>query len=299
MARPTTSRAAATATAGTKLAAIAPDSNNANAATKNPRKRRQSSPGSTAAATAAPSLGTLAFDDTGVAELEADVLAGSSGDDSETEAFPELDLDASASEGEDLADDESFDGEYDSDDIEDELDDEAQLRAELENEQNEILSGSSDDDDDDDTSDLDELIRRNTVKPDEHEPEISSIPGQNRALGERGLAADDDDAYKGLQRDFMKRSRTVKSGLTGKEKTVWDEEIEPDYASDSSTEEVRHASDLHAQDEELTERWWQHRRRTGSATFRSIGTTICRTSGTTLTGRRSCGPRPATSSTAS
>ncbi|POY74510.1 hypothetical protein BMF94_2270 [Rhodotorula taiwanensis] len=241
MARPTTSRAAATATAGTKLAAIAPDSNNANAATKNPRKRRQSSPGSTAAATAAPSLGTLAFDDTGVAELEADVLAGSSGDDdddSETEAFPELDLDASASEGEDLADDESFDGEYDSDDIEDELDDEAQLRAELENEQNEILSGSSDDDDDDDTSDLDELIRRNTVKPDEHEPEISSIPGQNRALGERGLAADDDDAYKGLQRDFMKRSRTVKSGLTGKEKTVWDEEIEPDYASDSSTEET-------------------------------------------------------------
>jgi hypothetical protein len=39
-------------------------------------------------------------------------------------------------------------------------------------------------------------------------------------------------------RDYMKRSRVIKSDLTGKDKTVWDEEIDAEYASDSSTEEV-------------------------------------------------------------
>lgn len=228
MARAATSRGAAL---------VAPNPTTTSSSSINPRKRRQSSPAAAAAATAVPgvqSLGTLEFDDAG--EDDGDVLAASDEGDSEAEAFPELDVDASASEAASGSegDDESFDGSFDSDeDAEDELDDEAQLRAELEMEQNEILSGSSDDDDDD-TSDLDELIRRNTVKPLEHEPEISSIPGQNRALGERG-----GEALPGLAQDYMKRSRTVKSRLTGQEKTVWDEEIEPDYASDSSTEEVR------------------------------------------------------------
>ncbi|GAA5967626.1 hypothetical protein JCM8115_007007 [Rhodotorula mucilaginosa] len=225
MARATASRAAA----------VAAPASTASTSSINPRKRRQSSPATAATAPATQSLGTLEFDDAG--EDDGDVLAASDEGDAEAEAFPELDVDGSASEDASGSegDDESFDGSYDSEeDAEDELDDEAQLRAELEMEQNEILSASSDDDEED-TSDLDELIRRNTVKPLEDEPEISSIPGQNRALRERG---DDDEAFRGLTKDYMKRSRTVKSRLTGQEKTIWDEEIEPDYASDSSTEET-------------------------------------------------------------
>lgn len=200
----------------------------------NPRKRRQSSPSSStapASSSRAPgasnSLGTLAFDDEGADDAaDADVLASS---DDEHDAFPELDLEGSADD-----EDDSFDGSAHSDDEEDEMDDEELLRAELEAEQNEILSASDDDDDEDDPSDLDELIRRNTSKPDEDEPEPSAIPGQNRAIGEgRNGAAETD-----LPPDYMRRSRTVRSKLTGKEKKVWDDEIEPDYASDSSTEEV-------------------------------------------------------------
>lgn len=274
----------------------------------NPRKRRPSSPSAEkdaqkSSAAGQPSLGTLAFDDAGD---DGDVLAASdsAGDDeedeSDPEAFPELDVEASADE-EDGDDDEgaaSFDGSFGSDDLEDELDDEAQLRAELENEQNEIMSASSDDDDiDDDTSDLDELIRRNTRKPVEAEPEVSGIPGRNRALGETG-GTDGDDAYQGLQQDYMKRSRTVKSRATGKEKTVWDEEIEPDYASDSSTEEVSRTGLPFFAPIVLTSGTCS-RRRTGSATSRNTGTTTCHTSATTSTAKKSCVRRPATNSTAS
>ena len=205
----------------------------------NPRKRRQSSPSTAAPAPQAAlqrdSLGTLAFDDEGDHD-DGDVLAASSDDDDDTaalEAFPELDL--AASDNNDDDDDDSFDGSVGSGDEEDDDDDEAQLRAELEDEQNEILSDNDDDDDDDtddDTSDLDELIRRNTFKPDEGVAEASSIPGQNAAIGER-------DGHNDLPLDYMRRSRTVKSKLTGKAKTQWDDDIEPDYASDSSTEEVR------------------------------------------------------------
>ncbi|BGP48194.1 Ribosome bioproteinsis protein erb1 [Rhodotorula kratochvilovae] len=191
----------------------------------NPRKRRQSSPSTAAPKPTGASLGTLAFDDEGEAD-DADVLALSSGDEEGEEAFPEVDL-----EGSDAGEEDSFDGSVGSDDDEDEDDDEARLRAELEDEQNEI-SSASDGDDEDDPSDLDELIRRNTYKPDEGVAEPSAIPGQNAAIGERGGMDDD------LLPDYMRRSRTVKSRLTGKDKTVWDEDIEPDYASDSSTEEV-------------------------------------------------------------
>ncbi|BGO91429.1 hypothetical protein NBRC10512_003089 [Rhodotorula toruloides] len=203
----------------------------------NPRKRRQSSPStstalaSSRAPAASTSLGTLAFDDEGADDAaDADVLASS--DDDEHDAFPELDLDGSAEE--DADEEDSFDGSVHSDDEEDEMDDEELLRLELEAEQNEILSALSDAGDDDDPSDLDELIRRNTSKPDEDEPEPSAIPGQNKAIGEgRNGAAESD-----LPPDYMRRSRTVRSKLTGKEKKVWDDEIEPEYASDSSTEET-------------------------------------------------------------
>jgi len=221
-------------------AAAAPAKPSPSVAASNPRKRRQSSPSSAiTAAVPAPtpardSLGTLAFDDEGDAD-DADVLAASSdddGSDAALEAFPELDLEASDADAgdEDEDDDDSFDGSVGSEDEEDDDDDEAQLRAELEDEQNEILS--DDDDEEGDPSDLDELIRCNTVKPDEGVAEASAIPGQNAAIGERNGEHD-------LPPDYMRRSRTVKSKLTGKAKTQWDEDIEPDYASDSSTEEVR------------------------------------------------------------
>ncbi|GAA5857566.1 hypothetical protein JCM9279_002515 [Rhodotorula babjevae] len=213
-------------------AASSPATNAASSPAANPRKRRQSSPSTAApapqAAAQRDSLGTLAFDDEGDHD-DGDVLAASSDDDDTAalEAFPELDL-AESDQGD--VDDDSFDGSVGSDDEEDDDDDEAQLRAELEDEQNEILS-DDEDDGDDDTSDLDELIRRNTFKPGEGVAEASSIPGQNAAIGER-------DGHNDLPLDYMRRSRTVKSKLTGKAKTQWDEDIEPDYASDSSTEEV-------------------------------------------------------------
>lgn len=231
--------APSTRSAALATAAAAPAKPSPSVAASNPRKRRQSSPSSATTAAvpattaARESLGTLAFDDEGDAD-DADVLAASSDDDGPDaahEAFPELDLEASdADAGDEDDDDDSFDGSVGSEDEEDDDDDEAQLRAELEDEQNEILS--DDDDEDEDPSDLDELIRRNTVKPDEGVAEASAIPGQNAAIGERNGEHD-------LPPDYMRRSRTVKSKLTGKAKTQWDEDIEPDYASDSSTEEVR------------------------------------------------------------
>lgn len=261
----------------------------------NPRKRRQSSPStstalaSSRAPAASTSLGTLAFDDEGADDAaDADVLASS--DDDEHDAFPELDLDGSAEE--DADEEDSFDGSVHSDDEEDEMDDEELLRLELEAEQNEILSASSDAGDDDDPSDLDELIRRNTSKPDEDEPEPSAIPGQNKAIGEgRNGAAESD-----LPPDYMRRSRTVRSKLTGKEKKVWDDEIEPEYASDSSTEEASlRASFLPLRSSSSLSRY--RRRPTESVTSRNTGTTTSRTSATTSTARRSCVQRQATSST--
>ena len=50
-----------------------------------------------------------------------------------------------------------------------------------------------------------------------------------------GTSWDDED----LMGDYMKRSRTVVSNITGGEMTKWDEEIDAGYGSDSSTEEVR------------------------------------------------------------
>ncbi|BGP16275.1 hypothetical protein JCM10213_007719 [Rhodosporidiobolus nylandii] len=205
------------------------------------RKRRASSPSSSAAPVASTSqageLGTLAFG----SDDEDDVLAASSGaedaSDGEADEFPELDaeapVDGTNGDEEDGDDDDSFDGSVGSDDEEDELDDEELLRRELEAEQDEILS-SSDEGDESDGSDLDALLARHTSKPAELEAEPSALPGQNAALGE--FSAEAAEAIR--QGDFMRRSKKVRSKVTGQEKTVWDEEIEPDYASDSSTEET-------------------------------------------------------------
>ncbi|GAA5909660.1 hypothetical protein JCM6882_008457 [Rhodosporidiobolus microsporus] len=209
----------------------------------NPRKRRQSSPSSsskpsTSSATpGADSLGKLEFGSDAEGDDDADVLAASDDDEgSDAEAFPELDLSAPVDDededdedGTDGDEEDSFDGSVGSDD--EELDEEALLRAELEEEQNEILS-SSDESEEDDGSDLDALFARHTSKPAELEAEPSAIPGQNRFLGEKG------DGFGQEETDFMKRSRVVRSKVTGQEKTVWDEEIDAEYASDSSTEET-------------------------------------------------------------
>ncbi|GAA5838859.1 hypothetical protein JCM3766R1_004231 [Sporobolomyces carnicolor] len=194
-------------------------------AASNPRKRRQSdqaAPTSSSTKNSVPllpptaSLGKLDFGSD--AEDDGDVLERDSdeGDDGPEDAFPEVDLQDSDPE------DDSFDGSADEEDFEDEDEDEEALLRELEAEEDEdVLSQSSEDD----PSDLDELIRRNTSKPTEDEAPTPFT----------GLEALEQE---GVMRDYMKRSRVVKSDVTGKDKTVWDEEIDAEYASDSSTEET-------------------------------------------------------------
>jgi ribosome biogenesis protein ERB1 len=187
----------------------------------NPRKRRQSDQEATSSTSqllpATASLGTLDFGSDGEVEQEddGDVLDR---DSEPEEAFPEVNLEDSDPE------DDSFDGSADEEDFEDEDEDEEALLAELEAEEEEedgdLLSDSEQD-----PSDLDELIRRNTSKPIEDE-----APTPFTAL--EALEQE------GVMRDYMKRSRVVKSDVTGKDLTVWDDEIDAEYASDSSTEEV-------------------------------------------------------------
>ncbi|GAA5911852.1 hypothetical protein JCM5296_004539 [Sporobolomyces johnsonii] len=194
-------------------------------ATSNPRKRRQSDQNPSASTSSAPappppthSLGNLEFGSDGEVEDDRDDAAE---DDSEGEgdAFPEVDFGDSEGDGQGEADDDdSFDGSADEDDFEDEDEDEEALLAELEAE------GSSSEEDD--PSDLDELIRRNTSKPLEDD---APTPFTSVEALERDPT---------LLRDYMKRSRTVVSDATGKEKTIWDEEIDAGYGSDSSTEET-------------------------------------------------------------
>lgn len=158
----------------------------------------------------------LAFGSEG--EEEENDMSGDEGEEEGEETFPELDFGESEDDG-----DFSGEGEgSEDDDSEDESlgsvdpDEEAALLAEIEAEDALGLSSSEEED----PSDLDELIRRNTTKP--HEGDTPSTSYEDPAM----------------LKDYMRRSRTVISEITGTEKTQWDEEIEAGYGSDSSTEEV-------------------------------------------------------------
>ncbi|GAA6060488.1 hypothetical protein JCM10212_007119 [Sporobolomyces blumeae] len=197
---------------------MAPKANKPAQTASNPRKRRQSDqlpePSTSSAlvsAAAADSLGNIDFGSDGEAD-DGDVLDESDDGDELEEAFPEVNL-----EGSD-ADDDSFDGSADEDDLEDEDEDEEALLAELEAEDEELST-------DEDPSDLDEMIRKHTSKPieDDAPTPFTSVEALE---------------HEGVMRDYMKRSRTVKSDVTGKDKTVWDEEIDAGYGSDSSTEDT-------------------------------------------------------------
>ncbi|ORY81831.1 NUC169 domain-domain-containing protein [Leucosporidium creatinivorum] len=182
-----------------------------------PKRKRRSQEEEDAqnAFAAADSLGlgpeALAFGSDGEDEDDGEILDEDDEDDAVEEPFPELDFGES--------EDGSFDGEDgdDDDDSEDESlgevdpDEEAALLAEIE----------AEDAEEDDGSDLDELIRRHTTKPDEGETP--------------GTSWEEDPT---LPNDYMKRSRTVTSKITGQEKTEWDQEIDAGYGSDSSTEET-------------------------------------------------------------
>lgn len=135
-------------------------------------------------------------------------------EDGEGEAFPEIEF------GESDEDDLEFDGdEDDADDSDDsslglvDPDEEAALLAEIEAE-----DALEEEDDEEDA--LGKLIREHTTKPDESDA--------------MGAAYEDPE----LLKDFMRRSRTVISEITGVEKTEWEDEIDAGYGSDSSTEEV-------------------------------------------------------------
>lgn len=121
-----------------------------------------------------------------------------SDEDEDEDDFPEVDFDNS---GDSLEEGSS----------EEEESDEERILRELEDEE---------ENDEEDGSDLDELVRRHTSKPDESE----RTPGTS---------------YEDVPTlDYMKKSQTVKSAITGEEKTEWPDAIEPDYDSDSSTEET-------------------------------------------------------------
>lgn len=143
----------------------------------------------------------------------------------EGDAFPEVDFGESDEDDEEYA---SGEEDEDSSDFESlgEVDEEeeAALLAEIEAEDAAGFNSADDEEEEeDDGSDLDELIRRNTSKPNEN----GSTPGTSW----------DDQAD--LPKNYMARSRTVVSTITGTEKTQWDQEIDAGYGSDSSTEEVR------------------------------------------------------------
>jgi hypothetical protein len=86
------------------------------------------------------------------------------------------------------------------------------------------------------------------------------------------------------------KSKTITSEITGQPKRVFPE-IDPEYDSDSSTEDVMHITFVH--DSRIFSSLCTFRLQIVSATFRCIGTTICHTSDTTLMARRSCALREA------
>lgn len=183
-----------------------------------PKRKRRSQEEEDAqnAFAAADSLGlgpeALAFGSDGEEEDDGEILAEDDDEEDQVEEpFPELDFGESEEDG-------SFDGDDDDDDSADDEslgevdpDEEAALLAEIEAEDAEESDGS----------DLDELIRRHTTKPDEGETP--------------GTSWEEDPT---LPQDYMRRSRLVKSKITGQDKTEWDQEIDAGYGSDSSTEEV-------------------------------------------------------------
>lgn len=146
----------------------------------------------------------LAFGSDDEVEDEGEEAEEETGDEDD---FPEVDL-------EEGSEDETEDGDDELD-----SDDEAALLAELEAEEAEDALTSSD------GSDVDEFIRRHTVKPDERDAETIKHDGW------------EDNA---LLPGYMQRSHTVTSKITGQDMTKWDEEIDAGYGSDSSTEEVSH-----------------------------------------------------------
>jgi len=179
-----------------------------------PSRKRQTQESDDEPTTAAPAIDSLGLGDAELAfgsddevEDDGEIASGQSGDEDE---FPEID-DQEASE-----DDEEFESGDEDDDEEDSEDDEAALLAELEAEEGESNSSA-------DGSDLDEFIRRHTVKPDERDAETIKHEGW-----------EDDELLPG----YMARSHKELSKITGQEKTVWDDEIDAGYGSDSSTEEA-------------------------------------------------------------
>lgn len=129
------------------------------------------------------------------------------------EPFPEVDFGISTDE-DFFSGSGSEDDEEEDDSEEQNTDDEAAMLAELEAEDAELSDSS-------DGSDLDSLIARHTTKP--YEGDMTP-----------GTSYEDPTMLK----NYMARARTVISDITGGEKTIWDEEIDAGYGSDSSTEEV-------------------------------------------------------------
>lgn len=206
--------------------------------------------------------------------------AGDSAEDEDDagEAFPEIEFgDEEEDDDEDFSDEIELNEEYSEDDEDDESlglvdpDEEAALLAEIEAE--DALEAAEEEDT------VDKFLARHTSKP-------------NEASELHGSFTEDPT----MLRDFMRRSKTVISSITGEEKTEWDQEIDAGYGSDSSTEEVSLDSTVapsypRRADPDLP----LDRRPIGLEMFLPTFTTICPTLGTILTAKRLCAPPPVTS----
>ena len=148
-----------------------------------------------------------------------------------------------------------------------------------------LLSGDEDEDgpvqEESDNDGVDAFPEIDVGSDTDEEDERSSGDNEDHSESE-GEEQDDEDVSSDDDLHIFPRAKTVISDITGHPKKVYPE-IEPDYDSDSSTEDVRALSFP----SELLLNYFLPRHRTVSETYHYIGMTICLTSGTILMVKKS------------
>lgn len=155
---------------------------------------------------------------------------------------------------------------------------------------------ASDDDEVDEFPEID--TRSDSEEDEEYEDNEGQSEGDEEEDEEDTDEEDEEDETEAesssdTELHIFPKAKTIISGITGQPKRVYPE-IEPDYDSDSSTEDV---CSLYVRPDftliYLT--GYVHRRQIEWAMFLCIGMTICRTSVMILMARRSCVLREETS----
>jgi hypothetical protein len=150
-----------------------------------------------------------------------------------------------------------------------------------------LLSGDEEDEDgpvqESDSDDVDAFPEIDAGSDTDGEDE--QLPGDDEDRSEsEGEGQDDEDASSDDDLRIFPRAKTVISDITGQPKKVYPE-IEPDYDSDSSTEDVR--AFLTSVDLTDLTNYILSRHQIVSETYHFIGMTICLTSATMLMARKS------------